>query len=370
MGALAMNKRTKNIILILLALTLVLAYAVPRFTTTSNVAGVNSPANNGQIALPVEALLLKHETIKQTVRTTGTLLPNEEVSLYSETAGKITKIYFEEGRFVKSGDLLVKINDAELQARLRKTMFDVKFATDREYRQRQQFENKLISQEAYDLALNAKNTLKAELDLIKAQIEKTEIRASFEGQIGLKYASEGSYISPNTRIANLIDVDPIKIEFAVPEKYADMVHVDNKINFRVQGTSESHDASIYAIEPRLDPSTRTLTMRAITPNPGSRLLPGSFAQIELVLDEQENAIMIPTQALIPELNGQKVFLYKAGKAESAAVETGLRTERSIQITKGIQAGDTLITSGILQLRLGLSVQIAGFIEEASDLSQR
>ena len=192
------------------------------------------------------------------------------------------------------------------------------------------------------------------------QIDKTEIRAPFRGFIGLKYVSEGSYISTNRRIANLIDMNPIKIEFSVPEKYAGKVQVNDRITFTVQGREQTYDARVFAIEPRLDPFTRTMTMRAVTPNPTGELIPGSFAQVKLIIEENENAIMIPTHALIPELGGQKVFLYKNGVAEPVAVETGMRTEQVIQVTHGLQPGDTLITSGMLQLRLGLAVEIAGF----------
>ncbi len=352
-----MQKRTRNLVLALIAIAILLAVVLPRITSTANISA-NSLATIDEPALSVEALVLRPETVKQIIRTSGTLLPNEQVSLFGETAGRITKIYFKEGSLIRAGDLLVKVNDAELRARLRKAQYDEKFAADREFRQRRQFDDKLISQEAYDVALNALNTVKAEIDLIKAQIAKTEIRAPFEGSIGLKYVSEGSYISTETRIANLIDLNPIKIEFSVPEKYAGLVGTDDRITFTVQGRAKTYEARVYAKEPRLDASTRTMTMRAITPNRTGELIPGSFAQVELVTEERDNAIMIPTQALIPELGGQKTFLYKAGIAEPVAVETGIRTDRQIQITNGLQHGDTLITSGMLRLRLGLPVEIS------------
>jgi membrane fusion protein (multidrug efflux system) len=146
----------------------------------------------------------------------------------------------------------------------------------------------------------------------------------------------------------------------VPEKYAGKIRVEDRITFTVQGSEQLYDAKVYAIESRIDPLTRTMTMRAVTPNTSGELIPGSFAQVKLIIEESENAIMIPTQALIPELGGQKVFLYKSGVAEPVAVETGMRTEQMIQVTRGLQPGDTLITSGMLQLRLGLAVEIAEF----------
>jgi membrane fusion protein (multidrug efflux system) len=354
-----MQKTTRNLILIVIAVIIILIFVISRVFMNGNMT-TNSSSEMVEKALNVDALLIQPQSIQNTIRTNGTLLPNEEVTLFSETAGKITKIYFKEGRFVRKGDLLVKINDAELQARLQKVMHDKELAKDNEYRQRQQFEDNLISQEAYDIALNNLNTINAEIDLIKAQIDKTEIRAPFSGSIGLKYVSEGSYISTNRRIANLIDMNPIKIEFSVPEKYAGKIRVEDRITFTVQGSEQLYDAKVYAIESRIDPLTRTMTMRAVTPNTSGELIPGSFAQVKLIIEESENAIMIPTQALIPELGGQKVFLYKSGVAEPVAVETGMRTEQMIQVTRGLQPGDTLITSGMLQLRLGLAVEIAEF----------
>lgn len=316
-------------------------------------------ANPAQAAaMSVEAAVIRPQVLDDKVIASGTVLANEEVELRSEISGKITRILFREGKRVRKGDLLLKINDSELQAQLRKSDYQIKLAEEKERRQRKQLELEAISQEAYDTALNELNVLKSEAELIRARIEKTEIRAPFDGYIGLKFVSEGSYISPSSEIATLINRNPVKIDFSVPEKYADEVHIGDKIVFTAQSSDSEYEGKIYAIEPRIDPATRSLRMRGIYENRSGEILPGSFVEVRLVLHSIQNALLIPTEALIPDLSGQKVFLLENGKAALHSVRIGIRTNSSIQITDGIQPGDTLITTGIQQLRPGMPVQIS------------
>ncbi|MFQ5650688.1 MAG: efflux RND transporter periplasmic adaptor subunit [bacterium] len=312
----------------------------------------------GNSALPVTVHVVKPEKLNNKIFSTGTILANEEVELKSEISGRITEIHLNEGARVSSGELLVKINDTELQAQLLKAHYQKKLAEDKEERGRKQLEIEAISQEDYDVILNELNTEKAEIQLIKAQIDKTEIRAPFDGVVGLRHVSKGSYISPNTKIANLLDINPVKIDFVIPEKYVNLVQPGDKIAFKIQGFDEQFEGAVYAIEPRIDPATRTLRLRAISPNKEGKVLPGAFAEVKLVLDEITDALMIPTAALVPELRGQKVFLLAHGKASPQKVTIGIRTENKIQITSGIAPGDTVITSGILQLRPGAEVKIS------------
>jgi membrane fusion protein (multidrug efflux system) len=199
--------------------------------------------------------------------------------------------------------------------------------------------------------------VRADVELIKTQIDKTEIKAPFDGVIGLKNVSEGSFVNTSTVIATLQNINPVKIEFSIPEKYSGMVKSGDSIQFEVVGTNEKHTARVYAIEPKIDPLTRTLRMRALYSNPKRNILPGSFANVELVLRKIENALMVPTNSIVPELKGQKVFLYKNGSASPQSVETGTRTDTTVQITSGLNENDTLITSGILQVRPGMPVII-------------
>ncbi len=322
---------------------------------------INNQAKPASIqVIPVKAHIVKPQELGNNVLTSGTVLANEEVDLKSEVSGKIVKIAFKEGSRVNKGDLLVKINDAELQAQLMREKYTYELLKDKEYRQNKLFEKEAISQEEYDDALNQFNVSKAEVDLIKAQIDKTEIKAPFNGIVGLKNVSEGSYITPSTVIASLQNINPIKIDFSIPEKYSGSVKVGDQINFRVVGDEENYNAKVYAIEPKIDPVTRTLKIRAIYSNQAGRILPGSFADVKLILDKIDNALLVPTQAIVPELKGQKVYIYRSGKVAQQNVEMGIRTDEYVQITSGLNPNDTLIISGILQIKPGAEVSITEF----------
>jgi len=353
-----MSKKKKVTYISLAAVVVIILLAIPKINFSESPENVSNFNPNAKVL--VNAHIVKPEVLGNNVITSGTVLANEEVDLKSEIAGKITQIAFKEGSRVKEGDLLVKTNDSELQAQLKREQFKFELLKDKEYRQKKLLEREAISQEEYDDALNQLNVSHAEVDLIKAQIEKTEIRAPFDGIIGLKSVSEGSFINSSIVIASLQNINPIKIDFSIPERYAGSVKIGDKINFKVVGEDEKNIATVYAIEPRIDPVTRTLKIRALYSNPKGKILPGSFADVELVLDKIENALMVPTQAVVPELKGQKVYLYKSGKVVSQKIETGIRTDIKVQATAGLQPNDTLITSGILQVRDGIPVKITEF----------
>lgn len=347
--------RKAIIVAAILILFAVLAYAR---VSSSGKGGEKRPAGPGAgRKAAVKTLVVKPERIGEQILSTGTILADEEVELRSEISGKITKILFREGAPVKQGQLLVKIYDADLQAELLKAQYRKNLAQDKEYRQRMMLKKEGISQQEYDVALNELNLQDAEIQLIKVKIDKTEIRAPFSGMIGLKAVSVGSYISPNDRIATLQKLNPVKIDFNVPEKYASLVRQGAEIRFRLQNTDQLFSARVYAVEPKVAAETRTLQVRAQRANADNSIRPGSFAEVQLTLKEIENAIMIPTESLVPDFKGQKVFVYKGGRAKPVAVTTGVRRERSIQVTSGLSEGDTLIVSGVMQLKPNAPVSI-------------
>lgn len=323
------------------------------FTSSDN----QQAARSNNSVLSVEVFVVEPDTIDNNIFTTGTLISNEEVELASESSGIVQDIFLEEGAAVDEGDLLIKINDSDLQAQLTRAEYRLTLAEERERRQEQLLEKGGISQEEYDATLNEVNVLRAEVNLIEAQIAKTEIRAPFSGRLGLKYVSDGSYISSTTRIATLQDIDPIKIDFSVPERYASQVQTGTKVRFTIQGIGEELEATVYAKEPRINTDTRTLQVRARSQNKDGVLLPGSFADLELTLNTIEGALMVPSISLVPELQGQKVFVLRDGKVQPQSVETGLRTETNVQIVSGVQAGDTVLTTGLLQVRPGMTVNV-------------
>jgi membrane fusion protein (multidrug efflux system) len=353
-----MNKLLKRILLTLLVL-LVLLFLIGRrldwFTFEKQETSVQTAAPSG---LPVRGLVIKSADLDNRIFTSGTVLPDESVELSSEASGKITAIYFREGEKVRKGDLLLTINDADLQAQLQRFKYQEALLVEREFRQGKLLEKEAVSQEVYDRALADLNTNRAEMLMVEAQIAKTRVKAPFDGVIGLRMVSEGTYITPNTRIASLVKMQPVKIEFSIPEQYASEVNSGNQISFTIGSAKKTYEASVYAVEPIIDQSTRTLRIRAIYPNPGLDVIPGSFATVELVLRTYQEAVTIPTESLVPMLGTQMVYLYKNGKAEPVEVQTGIRTRDMIQITSGLNPGDTLLTTGILQLRKGMAVVLS------------
>lgn len=317
----------------------------------------NSPGNQKAGKPTLKGVIVNAEKFSTAVRATGSIMAYDEVELKAETSGRIIKIYFLEGSHVAKGDLLIKIYDEDLKAQLQKINLQVKLLEDQEARQKKLFELNATSREEYDIILNQLNTLKADRELILTSLSKTEIRAPFSGIIGLRYVSEGSYVTPASRIASVQNINPVKIDFTIPEKYAGKIAVGEEFSFRTEENNRIHKGKIYAIEPKIDPSTRSLQVRALSYNSNELLIPGAFIRIELPLRQQDNAILIPTQAVIPVLKGQKVFLYKDGLAKSFEIKTENRTEDRIQVTEGISPGDTLIITGIMSLKPDMPVNI-------------
>ena len=354
-----MNKKIKSLLIGLLILIVILVIFLPKLISGDDNQTAQNPGR-ANMEFPVTAHIVTYEKLSNNVYTTGSILANEEVEIRSEVSGKIVKILFSEGGYVQKGDLLVKINDADLQAQLRKAESKVKLVEDREARQKQLAQNQMISQEDYESTLNDLEASMAEYDLIKAQIDKTEIRAPFSGVIGLREVSEGSFVTTSTLIARLQNLSNLKIDFAIPQKYASLVKIGDEIVFRLSGNDYKYNAKIYAIEPKIDPSTRTLKLRAICRSNYKNLFPGAFANVEVNLKETEQAILLPTVAVVPELKGQSVYLFKSGVVSTQMVELGLREEKRVQIISGLAEGDTVITSGILQIRPGAKVKITEF----------
>jgi len=316
------------------------------------------PAGGGGPAVPVTARVLKAERLDNSIASSGNVLANEEVEIRSEIQGKIRRISFKEGGRVKKGELLVKIDDAELQAKASQAQSRRKLAEDNEYRMKMQLKIEAVSQKDYDQALNELDLAKAESQLLRAQLDKTELRAPFGGVVGLKQISDGAIVSPATLITTLQEIDPVKVDFTVPGKYAGWLKVGQPVNFTIQGADTHHQGKIYAVDPRLDPESRTLRLRAMCPNPAGKILPGAFATVDVPFQTVDAALLLPSQALSADAKGAKVFLFKGGKAEPRPVQAGLRTDSLVQIISGLAVGDTVITSGVVQIRPGAPVTLS------------
>jgi membrane fusion protein (multidrug efflux system) len=306
----------------------------------------------------VEVVTVKSQPFRETLFATGTLRARESVTLQAEREGVVREIRFEEGKPIKAGEVLVVIDDSELQARLAGAKAELELAAAMEKRDRELIAtNRLISQAAYEQSLANLHIAEAALQLTEAQLKKTRVVAPFDGIAGLRQLSVGAYVIAGTSIGSFQDLSALKLDFTLPERYLQNLRSAQTVNIRVAGANGPITGRIYALEPAIDVATRSLLVRAIIPNEEQRLLPGAFAEVEVVLAEISDAILIPPIALIPGLKEQKVFVQRNGEVEERQVETGLRTADRVQIVKGLEPGEELITSGILQLRPGTKVQV-------------
>ena len=305
----------------------------------------------------VNGIVLRPQPLDNTVRSSGTVLASESVDLVAEAAGRVDKISFQEGQHVKKDEILVKINDDDLQAQLKKTELQIQLASDQEERQRQLYEKGLISKDQYEISLNQVNTLKADRENLLAAIRKRVIVAPFDGIIGLRNVSEGGYVSQTTRIASVQKVNPLKVDFSIPEKYAGQVAPGDLVYMSSEEPKLYFTGKLYAIEPKIDQATGTIQLRAYCENKSEKVFPGAFVHIELRLKQIPDALMVPSQAIIPVLRGQTVFIRKHGVAVAVPVKTGIRTASSVQVVDGLAPGDTVITTGIMQLRPGMAVRV-------------
>jgi len=327
-----------------------------RFLTAGG-GGSSGPGGEGppKQVTGVQVEVVHPARVGGTVSAVGTVLSNEEIQVRSQVSGQVEQILFTEGARVKKGDVLLRVNDDELQAQLLRARSRVAIAEQQAERQKQLFGKDFISREEYNNALNELNVVRAEAQLIEVQIQKTEITAPFDGTIGLRLVSEGSYVSPSLVITTLQDNSRMKIDFSVPEKYAQMIGEGDSITFRVQTRPETFSARIYSSDSRIDATTRTLRLRAACANPGGALLAGSFANVDVRVNPRAS-LTIPAYALIPEMRGHKVYLCRDGVAVPQPVSIGQRTDERVEILDGLTDGDTVITSAILQLRPGMAVE--------------
>jgi membrane fusion protein, multidrug efflux system len=354
----------KKVIIPLIVVLIVGFLIFNKIRSSKEVQNNNAPPTAAMKNAPslVSGYVVSSEKLDNHVISSGTVIANNEVQLYSEISGKITGIFFKEGGRVTKGQLLVKINDADLQAQLAKAKSALKINAEIDARNAKLLTKQGISQQEYDQGHSAMEQSKADVEFLRAQIAKTEIRSPYNGIIGLKNVSNGSFLSPTVKIATIQEVEPVKIDFSIPERYMNIVKVGDPLKFTVQGSKDTFDAKIYAIEPKIDLATRSVMVRAISPNKDDKVLPGAFAQVELILKQIENAIMIPTQSVIPVLKGQQVYIAKNGKAAVVPVETGVRNDTAIQITKGLTAGDTVITTGIMMLKPGATLKFKAIVK--------
>lgn len=330
-------------------------FLIPTLSKEKN----NSPGGNRQQGpILADAFIITTRSLDNVIRTSGTVIPNEEVEVRSEVSRRLTGIHFTEGSYVPRGKVLFSLDNSELNAQLRKFEIQEELAIKKLDRDELLRERGLLPEQDYEISVNELERIRADIDLVRVQISKTYIRAPFPGIAGLRNVSRGSYVTPSDVLTTIQDISKVKIDFSIPERYVLNFRKGQKVTFTTDAADGEFTAEIYASETSLDVNTRTVMIRAISNNPGGILKPGVFANVTFTLDDIKDAIMIPAQALIPKLKGHEVYIVKDGKARSIDVEMGLRTENEVQIfSPEINVGDTLVITNILRLRQNAEIKI-------------
>ena len=304
----------------------------------------------------VDVIVAQNQAINSTTEANGSILANEFVELRSEVSGRITYLNIPEGTTVKKGTILARINDSDLQAQLSKSKVQIDLAQKTEQRLTKLLSINGIGQAEYDAALNQVNSLNADIEYTKVLIDKTILRAPFTGVIGLRQVSAGAYISPTTILATMQQVNQLKVDFTVPEEYSGVIRKGSVVEVAVEGGNNSRcKAVVIAREPQINQTTRNLLIRAMLTNCSAN--PGTFAKVYFSAGSAKNSITIPTNAIIPDDKNKKIVVIKGGKATYAVIETGVRRESFVEVTKGVSVGDTIVVDGVLFARPDKPVKI-------------
>jgi membrane fusion protein (multidrug efflux system) len=317
--------------------------------------GGPSGAGGAKSAPPAKlaAVVLRPTPAAASVSATGSVLAEREVEIKTEIAGKVARIGFQEGARVASGQILLKLDDAELRAQAEKAAARLFLAQAEEKRLKEQVDAQAVSQREYDLARAELQTARAEAALSQSQLEKCTLRAPFAGAVGLRLVELGSVVQAGTLVTTVQDLSAFRVEFTVPERQAASVAGGMTVRFSVAGLPDTQSAVIYALEPRIDPETRLLRVRARARKPKGNLLPGAYARVELPL-AADTSLWVPTQAVVQSAAGSQVWLARGGKAELRIFTPGLRTPEAVEAAD-LSPGDTVLVSGLLQLRPGAPV---------------
>ena len=322
---------------------------------TASPAGRSGPGR--QTTIGVDAYIAYPTTVTEKIEVPGTLIANESTDIHPEISGRLVALNVVEGKFVTKGTLLAKIYDGDLEAQLKKSEVQLDIAKTNEQRSAQLLKIQGISQADYDASVLNVSNIQADIDVTKADITKTEIRAPFNGKLGLRNISPGAYVSPTTVLASIQQVDLLKLDFTVPEKYTPQMKLGRAVSFNIEGSGKTYNARVMATESSIAENTRTLTVRALVENKDATLVPGSFARVSLSFDPNKNALMIPTQAVIPQARGKQVVVCKNNLANFVNVTTGIRDSARVEVLSGLQPGDTVVITGLLSVKPNGNIRI-------------
>lgn len=326
------------------------------------------PASSGARSGPiqVDAYIVQPEQFQDNIEVPGSLVANEATEIHPEVSGRIVSLNVAEGRYVGKGTVLAKLYDGDLQAQLNKLKIQLALAQKTEDRQAQLLKIQGISQQDYDISLLQVNSLKADIGIIQTSINKTVVRAPFSGKLGLRDISIGAYVSPASVIAVINQIDQVKLDFTVPEKYTGQIKLGQLVTFSVEGSKKQFGAKVSATESNITETTRSLKVRSIVMGKDASLLPGAFAKVQLSFDPDPNALLVPSQAILPQARGKQVILYKGGTAIFADITTGTRDSARVQILEGVHPNDTVVVTGLLSVRPNTQIKIREIVNSKNN----
>lgn len=306
----------------------------------------------------VQGYIVKTGAVSEPLELPGTLLPMEATEIHPEVNGRIVGLYINEGANISKGALMVKLFDGDLQAQLKKLKVQLQIAEKTEERSRELLKLNGISQQDYDLSFLQVSNIKADIELIQTNIAKTEIRAPYSGKIGFRNVSMGAYITPATIVTTIRQINQLKLQFSIPEKYSSKIQTGQLIPFTVAGSNQKFLAKVYATESIVSETTRGLNIRCLIQQSNAALVAGGFAKVDVDFAKNDNAILVPSQAIIPQARGKKLVLYRDGVATFVDVQTGVRDSANVEIISGVRAGDTIVTTGLMGIRPDAKIKLS------------
>jgi membrane fusion protein (multidrug efflux system) len=317
-----------------------------------------APAKGGrQRVVAAEAYIVKLTPFAPVYTASGQLLANEAVEIHPEVSGRVTGLYFHEGSHVRKGQLLVQLNDADVRAQIGKLKAQRALQQSTQARQEQLLRIGGISRQDYEATQTEVKSVNADIAVAEANLARLRILAPFDGTIGLRNISIGAIVSPTTVVATLQQTSSLKLDFAIPDQYRSYLQTGENLRFYVEGMRDTLRGKISAMDPGADPVTHTLRVRALVPNEGGKLLPGAFAHDIVPFGSKKESILIPSQCIIPTTRDKKVALLRDGKVTLQTVQTGDRTSDRVQIIQGLDAGDTILTTALMQVKEGMEVKL-------------
>ena len=305
-----------------------------------------------------EAYVLQPHSFRDEYAASGTLLPNEEINILPEISGRVTGIFFTEGARVRKGQKLVQLYNADIAAQIQKLKTQKNLQLKIKDRQEELVKIGGISKQDFETTLSQIQAIDADIAFQEAQLRKTSIIAPFDGVVGIRNISMGAVISPSSVITKLQQINPLRIDFMVPDRYRQSLHKGKEVFFRVSGSIDTLTGNIKTIEPGADVNTRNIRVQAVIPNANNTLTAGSFAHVIVPFNSDNNALLIPSQAIIPTTREKKAAILRNGKAEIVTIILGSRTSDKVQVLQGLSAGDTILTTGIMQIKPGMAVKVS------------